>query len=422
MNLRCLAAISLVAASLLPLAGCNAFDRRTGPAPVLDAAAVASASANTTLILQALAVDAGQDPGGPVDWYRVSEAGFNYVDDQCRSYFDELFFLDRAKDRTKSGLAAAGQTTAAILGLTGASSVSLAIAAQAFGLSISGTELLAGTYLYRLPPATTQGFVQRMQQAFRDAAAASRRRIDSPTIAYHVVQRYLDLCLPPRIEAEVVRQLNAATAIPVPQGPGSLFSIETVSSPPPAALRPFSFVEPEFRAATVARADRPMTDRRRSPEDREKRTAQVGSLSLMAVQRALCVPATGTADAITTDAARTYLRARTGTPPARVDLMSPAVRPTLEAAVTDVGDCAAAGYRTAYEVGRFGVPSEGAAERIRRMQADLDGSLKRKGSGLAVARTGRFDAQTRAAIAAYRGLTGRSGDAIDPPLDSELQQ
>lgn len=216
---------------MLGLAGCAGFDQRKGLDPVINGAAVQSASSNKALLLDALARDAGFGPGESIDYFTVAEAGFNYVDDQCRAYFDNLFFLDRGREQIKSGLTAAGQTTAAILGVTGAAAPSLAIVAQAFGFAANATDMVTGTYLYRLPPATTQGFVEKLQLAFRDAAAANRARINTPTAAYYLIQRYLDLCLPPTIEAEITKHIGSASAISVPAGGGSLFSVESVGAP-----------------------------------------------------------------------------------------------------------------------------------------------------------------------------------------------
>lgn len=220
-------------ASILTLisASCNTFDNRRGLKPIIDANSVQAASANTNLVVAALSTDAGLLPGEPVDYYLVALAGFNYVDDQCRQYFDELFFINRGREQAKSGLAAVGQTTAAVLGVTGASATSLAVVAQAFGFGISATDVIAGTYLYSLPPATTQGFVQKLQSAFRDGAAQRRAAINSAPAAYYVIQRYLELCLPPRIEAEITKQISAAGAVDVRRGNGALFSLETVSVP-----------------------------------------------------------------------------------------------------------------------------------------------------------------------------------------------
>ena len=85
----------------------------------------------------------------------------------------------------KSGLAAGAQTTAAILAVTGATTATMNIVAQAFGLSILGTDLVAGTYLYRLPPSATQMFVSKLQTAYRRGAAAKRSEISTPTSALY---------------------------------------------------------------------------------------------------------------------------------------------------------------------------------------------------------------------------------------------
>jgi hypothetical protein len=222
---------------LLGLAGCAEFDQRKGLDPIIDGTAVHTASNNKYWILNALAEDANVHDGDSDYYYLVTEAGFNYVDDQCRSYFDSLFFLERRRDELKSGLAASGATTAAILGVTHATVPSLAIVAAAFGLASAATDIVAGTYLYRLPPATTQGFVEKLQLAYRAGAAANHALINSPTSAYYQIQRYLNLCLPPAIEAEITRQISSSSAIAVPAGAGALFDVQSVGAPASAMPR-----------------------------------------------------------------------------------------------------------------------------------------------------------------------------------------
>ena len=226
--------LSLLSLTLLALAGCSDADLRKGPSPVLDATSVEAAASNQISIINALARDAGYDPGGPVDYYRVAEAGFNYVDDQCQAYFDEMYFIERGRSQAKSGLAAAGATTAAILGLTNASTMSLAIVASAFGFASNATDIVTGTYLYALPPAATQGLVNQLQAAYRDEALKFRAQINAPTAAYHHIHEYLSLCLPPRIEAEVIRTISAAGAKATTGGSGSTFSVQSAGVPSPA--------------------------------------------------------------------------------------------------------------------------------------------------------------------------------------------
>jgi len=209
------AAILVVCVSTC-LGGCTGWEQRRGLDPIINPAAVELATSNQIRILTALAQDASIRLGGPVSWYEVTQAGFNFVDDECRSYFNAIFFLNREKDQIKSGLAAAGATTAAVLGLTGASAKSIAIVAEAFGLGIISTDLVAGTYLYQMPPSVAQGFVKEMQLAYRDGAATRRGLIITPSAAYRAIQDYLSLCLPPTIEARIAEHVAGARAVPDP--------------------------------------------------------------------------------------------------------------------------------------------------------------------------------------------------------------
>ena len=90
---------------------------------------------------------------------------------------------------------------------------------------------MTGTYISRTRP-NSKVLVNTFQKAFRDGIAANSGAINSRTSAYYAVQRYLNLCLPPTIEAEIAKQVAATVAVPVPAGPGSLVSLETGSSLP----------------------------------------------------------------------------------------------------------------------------------------------------------------------------------------------
>jgi hypothetical protein len=224
----------------------------------------------------------------------VTQAGFNYVDDECRAYFNTIFFLNRDKDQIKSGLAAAGATTAAILGLTGASTKSIAIVAQAFGLGIVSTDLVAGTYLYQMPPSVAQGFVKEMQLAYRDGAASRRLLINTPSTAYHAIQEYLSLCLPPTIEAKIAEHVAGARAAPDPTtGNGNASFGITVATPPP-------ITRAEVRQAIIRNVETPLPRPpvRRLPtpgpnrlSDYERNNVSVNDIK--SLQVALCVTPDG---------------------------------------------------------------------------------------------------------------------------------
>jgi hypothetical protein len=282
----------LVACLSTCLAGCNGWDQRRGIDPVINPAAVELATSNQIRILTALAQDASIPLSGPVSWYEVTQAGFNFVDDECRSYFNAIFFLNREKDQIKSGLAAAGATTAAVLGLTGASAKSIAIVAEAFGLGIISTDLVAGTYLYQMPPSVAQGFVKEMQLAYRDGAATRRRLINTPSAAYRAIQDYLSLCLPPTIEAKIAEHVAGARAVPDPTtGNGNPSFGITVASPPPVTRA-------DVRRAIIGSVDVPLERPPQQPRvfaptrltDFER---TLSGKDIRRLQTALCVPADG---------------------------------------------------------------------------------------------------------------------------------
>jgi hypothetical protein len=228
------------------LSGCYPSDRRYGIEPVLNPVAVQTSSNNQTLILTALARDANLGAATAADWYQIAEAGFNFVDDECRLYFNELFFLNRDRERNKSLLISGAATTAAILAATGASQMSMGIVAQAFGFGGIANELVAGTYLYQLPPATTLGFVKELQLAYREGAANRRALITNAPAAYHAIQDYLTLCLPPTIEAKMSEHIGTARAFPdSSRGNQSTSFGITLTSPVPVTRQ-------EIRAAVGA--------------------------------------------------------------------------------------------------------------------------------------------------------------------------
>jgi hypothetical protein len=303
---------------LMSVVGCAEFQSRKGLAPVIDGAAVENASLNKRVILDALASDALVSSSDPDYWYEVTQAGFNYVDDQCRDYFDRLFFLDRERSQVKSGFAATNGATAAVLGATHASAPSLAIVAAAFGLAAAATDMVAGTYLYTLPPATTMGFVEKLQMAYRDGAAIHRDQIRSASTAYFHIQRYLSLCLPPTIEAEIARQIDTAGAVSTTSSSGNFFQVQSFGARPTTASfgveatsRPSS--EASARGASTPRAKDPAPHYTRPPPpgvpgaitDYEKKN--VGFKDLKIIQnQVLCVPAKNQFDQTTRDGLKIF--------------------------------------------------------------------------------------------------------------------
>lgn len=211
--------------------------------PTLDAEAVVQTTSDRQRIMAALQRDA--DFGrvaGSASWYEITLSGFNFVDDQCSAYFDSLFRLERDRRATVSGLGAFGQTANAILAASGESELTLTVVAQVFGLGRSITEIVADSFLFQLPPATTRDFVSTTQAAYRSGIASEASSINNPSIAYSYIRGYLDLCLPVTIEGMLVDTISSTQATPG-EAAGGQVGIELSTATTPAVTS--SFEQPQ---------------------------------------------------------------------------------------------------------------------------------------------------------------------------------
>ena len=187
---------------------------RMSVAPVIDKNEIIKSSSDAKAIIDALKRDAAISNGSSNDYYLATVAGFNFVDDQCATYFDKLFHLNRQKNALKSGLNSFNRTTNAILAITNASTLSMTIVAQAFGITSELVDIVAGTYLYELPPSATLSFVKQTRIAYRRGAENIKAQINSPAVAYRQIQAYLSLCQPPTIEAMLSKHVANVAGIP----------------------------------------------------------------------------------------------------------------------------------------------------------------------------------------------------------------
>jgi hypothetical protein len=398
----------------LTLSGCFEWEQRRGLDPVISAPAVELSTSNQIRILQALAADAEISLGSQGAWYEVTLAGFNFVDDECRTYFDGIFFLNRDKDTIKSELAAAGATTAAILGLTGASAKSIAIVAQAFGLGVVTTDVIAGTYLYQMPPSVAQGFVKEMQLAYRDGAASRQLLINSPSAAYHAIQDYLSLCLPPTIEAKIAEHVAGAKAVPdPPTGNGNTSFGITVASPRPATRADVrrmitGSVETPLVQSIPSGPRAPLPGVGRNPPPGSGELKMAGSTQTekdtpqsvgQIIQANLCV----TSPTTSFDSARDAIQqAKIGANQGRSRLFTNTENAIKNAAEAQLFlnatsppcafDPSEAGPQTAYE--KFGFPDEASVTQLQQILKVCDASLNI---------SGKFDKATRDAIGVAKG-------------------
>jgi len=289
-NLKSLANRVCVLSLSAAISACGSkFAPYNGISPIIDGAQVESSVDNRKRVLDALIEDANFRTT-QFTWYDVSEAGFNYIDEQCTQYFSYLFALDRRREAYKSTLSSGGQTTNAILTATGASTLTMAVVAQAFGLADKLTDIVAGTFLYQLPPAETKKFVGKLLNAHRDGVAAKRYTVNSPTAAYNAIQQHLDYCLPPTIEAELINHVGSAQAVAVGDntdaGVNVLVGSQLTVAQRVAAARANARIEAATRVDTGRSRERTS-----APGWAGIGEVTIDTPTAMAIQRAVCLPA-----------------------------------------------------------------------------------------------------------------------------------
>lgn len=201
---------------MMALTSCSPWYDRHGVPPILSAAAVTTSTVNREALMELFVRRSRVNaplPTASRDWYFVMDAGFNYVDEICDSYIHEMFLLDRGRDKIKSGVILLDKATNAILEATRASTKSMVVVAQAFGIASGATDVFANSYLFKLEPANIQQLVREMRNAHRAEAFARAQQFSYPTAVEHGIQAYLNLCLPATIEARVNEILNRTKVI-----------------------------------------------------------------------------------------------------------------------------------------------------------------------------------------------------------------
>lgn len=234
-----------LAVVVIGLAGCGAVpgsETRYGPAQTLDLTDVAAETKRQTDVMTAFAEGAGHrdlPPTREPKWYEVTLSGYNYVDEKCDAYLRQLFVLERAKNRASESIVQVDKLTGAILGASGASSMSIQVVAQAFGFGSTMTKLMADSYLYSVPLPTLFSAEERLRKVYRDAAAENAAAIDNRAAAYQSIRGYLALCFPQTIESKVIAAVDAAKITPSDGKTGNRPNAKKV---PPVVRQPSSTI------------------------------------------------------------------------------------------------------------------------------------------------------------------------------------
>lgn len=212
--------LAVLTVMAIGLAGCGAVpgsETRYGPAQTLDVTDVVAETKRQADVMAAFAEGAGYKDlaaTGHREWYDVTLAGYNYVDEKCDAYLRQLFVLEREKNRASESIVQVDKLTGAILGASGASSMSIQVVAQAFGFGSTMTKLMADSYLYSVPLPTLFSAEERLRKVYRDAAADNAAAIDNRAAAYQSIRGYLSLCFPQTIESKVIAAVDAAKITP----------------------------------------------------------------------------------------------------------------------------------------------------------------------------------------------------------------
>jgi hypothetical protein len=331
-----------VVAMAVVVAGCSSLTPKL-VSPTLDGKAVAATVREHQTLMTALQADADVIGYSSADWYEVSLAGFNYVDDQCAVYFDSLFAFNRQTSAIKSGLSAFNQTAAAIMQITGTAEVTMGVIAQAFGLAGSMTDVVAGTFLYELPPANTRRFVEKTMAAYKNAASQHRQTINSRASAYSTMRGYLNLCLPVTIEGQLIDRISDTKAQSTVESTGTNIEIDVRSSASTGLLD------------NAGGRLRPVRDDVLSPDGAGWVEQHIGPSDWRKIQRAICAPEDGIPGTATHAAIAEFFEGRgepdTGIPKNGIGSVQLSI---LSAVVGDANGrtCSERQAANAFEVGR----------------------------------------------------------------------
>jgi hypothetical protein len=229
MFLKKFAALLMTATAL---GGCSALSEgRWGPSPVPLASAVEASVAREMAVVRAISqgtFDVMPAFGDRRGWYNVILTGFNVVDDACISYIDDLWIIERRKERNATLISAVGAAVAGIISAGANPSAStLGVLAQAFNLATAFNSAIADSYLYTQNAATIKKLIRTTTSAYRDDLAGHiggnevAYPMGSPTAAYFHMREYLALCLPPSIQAQIEDLVTGAMA-----GPGAVNAVQ----------------------------------------------------------------------------------------------------------------------------------------------------------------------------------------------------
>jgi hypothetical protein len=217
----------------------------TGPEVDINPAELQLYRDNQDAVVQNLLALAGQ-PGAvqPInnDWNPVVEAGIQFVQQRCEAYLDAIFWFNRYKNTTVNQINLLGAGTASALGIAQAAARDIALVALAFGITAQSIEILGSSILYKMDPSAVKSLVTASQGVYLRSIRTIR--YTTRPAAMQAIQGYLNLCLPPTLEAQVVAAVNNTTFNAViPEAFERVNAVPEIrqNAPPPSKIETVEF-------------------------------------------------------------------------------------------------------------------------------------------------------------------------------------
>lgn len=419
--IRCWGAIVACLGLTLLVGGCDPNDRtyfRQGIGTELYTADTASATELQNIYLDYLCQQSGSYVGANAPscpqlvpgsfWPLIVQAGMNDIDARCDSY---LAWLDQKRRENAGILTEIGAVRFAVDSLTnpavatGVSPVALAAISAAFGLATSTVNNF-NSLLLQVDHTTVQSVVFVNRRLFRQQLLQLSAAINNKPTAVHALRSYLTICMPMTISANI----NSTVTVFQQAGPnaidaGQLVSTSTISDVrrqlPPEGFRP---------AAGPTSDDLFNSQLDKSLCVQQTKKSRDESIRDFFVGRSLAEDSTQL--------------------PITNKTIGKNVRQLLKNVFASVGDCRKNGFRNAFEVGRFGVTADNDVAQVHENIVDLQNALRNKlglpktaatlGLPVDALTSGKLDADTRKAIAAFRKSNKDLDQGLGDQVDSNL--
>jgi len=204
---------ALVLAAALATSACASVQDHVsaykGNVPDLSDTDVAAFVAAREHVVAQLKTLSGTDPQvDGDDWRPVVDAGILYADVRCDRYMNALFWFNRARESSSREIGFGGSATSAALALLNAGKDLIGLAPLGFTFLDQTVNNIGKGLLFDLNPSIVRSLVEKQQTAYLQGLNGTQFR--TKTGAMNAIQAYVALCLPPSIETEVSRAVEAS--------------------------------------------------------------------------------------------------------------------------------------------------------------------------------------------------------------------